>query len=131
MPPTDVASESQAVLVEAHQASTGATHPVSDGLHIGRAAKNDVRVLDPSVSRQHALVAVNSGEFVIQDLHSQNGTFVNGERVRQRGALRRGSHQHRRGGVHLPHEPRAWAGATGVERRRRRRELERLARVVP
>jgi hypothetical protein len=73
-----------AVLVEAHEASSGAAHAVHDGLQIGRAIENELRVLDPSVSRQHATIVVRSGAFVLEDLQSQNGTFVNGERIRQR-----------------------------------------------
>lgn len=80
----DASSLPSAVLVEAHEASSGAAHAVHDGLQIGRAIENELRVLDPSVSRQHAAIVVRSGAFVLEDLHSQNGTFVNGERIRQR-----------------------------------------------
>jgi FHA domain len=73
-----------AVLVEAHEAGSGASHAVHDGLQIGRAIDNELRVLDPSVSRQHATIVVRAGAFVLEDLRSQNGTFVNGERIRQR-----------------------------------------------
>jgi hypothetical protein len=76
--------EPEAVLIETHEASSGASHRVRDGLQIGRSIENQLRVLDPSVSRQHATIAIRSGAFVLEDLRSQNGTFVNGERIRQR-----------------------------------------------
>lgn len=51
------------------------------GLRLGRSPDNDVVVDDPKASRRHAsLVATPSG-FVVQDLHSTNGTRVNGEAV--------------------------------------------------
>ena len=82
--PLSDAEELEAVLIETHEASSGASHRVRDGLQIGRSIENELRVLDPSVSRQHATIAIRSGAFVLEDLRSQNGTFVNGERIRQR-----------------------------------------------
>jgi hypothetical protein len=48
---------------------------------IGRSEENDVFLVDPSVSRMHAVVEVEGSEPVVRDLGSTNGTFVNGERV--------------------------------------------------
>ncbi len=36
------------------------------------------------VSRRHALISVTPRGFMIQDLDSQNGTFVNGTRIAER-----------------------------------------------
>ncbi len=36
---------------------------------------------DSSISRSHAKISVNGGEYVIADLRSTNGTFVNGAKV--------------------------------------------------
>jgi hypothetical protein len=44
---------------------------------IGRMAESDVVVPDPGVSRRHAEVRRENGEFVISDLGSTNGTMVN------------------------------------------------------
>lgn len=44
-------------------------------------ALNDIVLQDPAVSRQHAKVKLEEGHFVIYDLASENGTFVNGEKV--------------------------------------------------
>ncbi|MEX0703414.1 MAG: ATP-binding protein [Planctomycetales bacterium] len=49
---------------------------------IGRGVRNEIRILDTEVSRQHALVRFENGGFHISDRNSSNGTFVNGERVR-------------------------------------------------
>ncbi len=49
---------------------------------IGRGVRSDVRILDTEVSRQHAVLGFTDGAFAIQDRGSSNGTFVNGEEVR-------------------------------------------------
>lgn len=48
---------------------------------IGREAFNDIVLYDPEVSRNHALIRFHEGRFVIEDLGSTNGTFVNGRRI--------------------------------------------------
>lgn len=48
---------------------------------IGRTAQNQVRLDDTSVSRTHAKIALTSEGYMIRDLDSQNGTFINGDRV--------------------------------------------------
>jgi hypothetical protein len=42
---------------------------------------NDVVIGDAEVSRQHARVTRTPGGYVLEDLGSTNGTFVNGERL--------------------------------------------------
>ena len=49
---------------------------------IGRDPGNDIVLRDPKVSRHHAEVVFERGFFVLHDLASANGTFVNGKRVR-------------------------------------------------
>jgi hypothetical protein len=56
---------------------------------IGRSEECDVFLVDPSVSRTHAIVEVVDGEPNVRDLGSTNGTFVNGTRV-ESSALRSG-----------------------------------------
>lgn len=51
---------------------------------IGRSEESDVFLVDPSVSRTHAVVEVDGVEPVVRDLGSTNGTFVNGERIEAR-----------------------------------------------
>lgn len=63
----------------------------ADRSTMGRAATNDVVVvLDPSVSRLHAVVERYPTGFCLRDLGSANGTFLNGERVMTEVRLRTG-----------------------------------------
>ncbi len=48
---------------------------------VGRTSDNAVYVLHKSLSRRHARFVVSDGEVVLEDLHSKNGTFVDGVRV--------------------------------------------------
>src|SRR5579872_2974157 len=51
---------------------------------LGRSRDNDIFIVDPSVSRHHAILEVREGKLVVRDTGSTNGTFVNGERVQLR-----------------------------------------------
>ena len=52
---------------------------------IGREKEhNEVAVDDRTISRQHARIRYEKGAFVIYDLASANGTFINGEQVSRR-----------------------------------------------
>ena len=48
---------------------------------LGRGERNDIRVLDDGVSREHAAIERDGGKMVLVDLRSTNGTFCNGTRV--------------------------------------------------
>jgi len=50
-------------------------------LSLGRDPQNDTVIDHPAVSRLHARIVRRDGAFVIADLGSTNGTFVNGERI--------------------------------------------------
>jgi pSer/pThr/pTyr-binding forkhead associated (FHA) protein len=49
---------------------------------VGRAAGNDIRIADASLSGTHAQIVVQGGTIVIKDLGSTNGTFINGAPVK-------------------------------------------------
>lgn len=47
----------------------------------GRDVTSDIVLGDSEVSRQHARITHTAGGYVLEDLGSTNGTFVNGERL--------------------------------------------------
>jgi len=49
---------------------------------VGRDPGNDIILRDPKVSRHHAEIIFERGFFVVHDLSSANGTYINGRRVR-------------------------------------------------
>jgi pSer/pThr/pTyr-binding forkhead associated (FHA) protein len=51
---------------------------------IGRTSKNDIQVLDDSVSRAHCEISVGRDGYHVIDLGSHNGVAVNGEKVKDR-----------------------------------------------
>jgi sigma-B regulation protein RsbU (phosphoserine phosphatase) len=48
---------------------------------VGRKVDRDLVIADPRVSREHATIVSENGEFFVVDLNSKHGTFVNGEKV--------------------------------------------------
>jgi hypothetical protein len=48
---------------------------------IGSAAGSTIQIDDPSVAARHARVVVESGRVMIEDLGSESGTFIAGERI--------------------------------------------------
>ena len=73
-------------------------------VNVGRADYNDVVVPDPSVSTSHAKLQRREGVWVLVDLDSTNGTFVDGERVKGDAPLAPGA-MVRLGDVQLVFEP--------------------------
>ena len=64
----------------------GRFYPVNvDKFQIGKgkatATPNNLIVNNPSVSRAHALIEKENGEYYIKDLYSLNGTFINGRKI--------------------------------------------------
>jgi len=71
---------------------TGLAHDVvlkGDRMLIGRLAESDIFLDDANVSRTHAALVSEGAGWVIEDLNSTNGTFINGQRV-DRARLRDG-----------------------------------------
>jgi pSer/pThr/pTyr-binding forkhead associated (FHA) protein len=48
---------------------------------IGRNPGNDIHIDNLGVSKQHAKISKQDGAYVIEDLNSTNGTFINNKRV--------------------------------------------------
>jgi adenylate cyclase len=67
--------------------------PVTGNCSLGRAIGNDIVLVDDRVSRRHATIhAQGDQEFLLVDLGSRNGTYLNGRRVNQPTHLRDGDH---------------------------------------
>ena len=59
-------------------------------LYLGRNPECELAISDPAVSRRHARLWVSQTQIVIEDLGSQNGVHVNGERIQGPRELRAG-----------------------------------------
>jgi Mg-chelatase subunit ChlD len=64
--------------------------PLRPNARLGRAADNEIVLKDPQASRYHAIITLAGSEYVITDLGSANGTWVNGVRLDQPRSLRHG-----------------------------------------
>jgi len=53
-------------------------HLTGEPSNIGRGARNEIRILDTEVSRNHCVLRYEDEAYVATDRHSSNGTFVNG-----------------------------------------------------
>jgi len=60
----------------------GKTYPIKHGYKIGR-KEGDLILEDSKVSEMHARFNMEGNNFVVWDLGSTNGTYVNGKRIRQ------------------------------------------------
>jgi transcriptional regulator with GAF, ATPase, and Fis domain len=57
---------------------------IEEELSIGRGALNALSLDDPSVSPEHCSIVLRDGRYILTDLESRSGTFVNGIPTRQR-----------------------------------------------
>jgi len=51
---------------------------------IGRTPENQIRIYKPAVSRRHAQITETEAGWLLRDLSSENGTYVNGQRITER-----------------------------------------------
>jgi pSer/pThr/pTyr-binding forkhead associated (FHA) protein len=78
-------------LVVLSEGLTGKTHELKvDKTTIGRVEDNTFQIAEPSVSSHHCEVLLRGTEIVVRDLHSTNGTFINGQQVATEAALKPG-----------------------------------------
>ena len=68
----------------------GQTFELRGEVHLGRSRTNSVALADGKVSRNHARLDPIRSTYVLTDLGSANGTFVNGVRISQPVRLRDG-----------------------------------------
>jgi len=60
----------------------GKTFPIEgDVLTLGREAGNQIVINDAEISRKHIQLVFQGGKYILTDLGSTNGTFVNGQRL--------------------------------------------------
>ena len=77
------------LLIE-NSSGTGTAFPLQPGdTRVGKAADNDVVLDHPTVSRYHLVIHRQGNLFLAEDLHSTNGTLIDGAQI-QAGYLRAG-----------------------------------------
>ena len=54
---------------------------VGSPCRIGRQAGNELTLRDSRISRQQAQILKTNGAFVLEDMGSRHGTFVNGQKI--------------------------------------------------
>jgi phosphoserine phosphatase RsbU/P len=70
------------VLIIMRGPETGRSFPLLDGrTTLGRNADCNIPLAGKQVSRQHAHIYHEAGDYFLEDLGSSNGTFVNGQRL--------------------------------------------------
>jgi pSer/pThr/pTyr-binding forkhead associated (FHA) protein len=60
----------------------GKAFPLAPVTSIGRSMECDVALNDTFLSAEHARLELHGDEWTLEDLHSTNGTFINGLEVR-------------------------------------------------
>jgi hypothetical protein len=86
----DLGLEGPALIVRAGGGRAGESfRPAGARTRIGRSPDCDIFLDDVTVSRNHAVLVEENGEFSVEDQGSLNGTFVNRKRI-DRSPLRQG-----------------------------------------
>lgn len=67
--------------IEDDQANLTTVNLVRDEYRVGRDVDNAVRLTERNISRKHAILVRDGDQWIVRDLHSYNGCFVNGKRV--------------------------------------------------
>ena len=75
----DVISSGMELVEQGHTYRLGC-----DEIIIGRHASADIRLIEMTVSRYHALLTVADGVWTVTDLGSKSGVFVNGIQVKKK-----------------------------------------------
>ena len=81
-PLDEIAADGPALVVRSGGGRAGEHFiPQAERTTIGRSPDNDIFLDDVTVSRKHAVLEQNDNRFLIEDLGSLNGTFVNRRRI--------------------------------------------------
>ncbi len=51
---------------------------------VGRDTTSDIQIDNIAVSREHAMIIKGPNYYFIEDMHSKNGTFVNGKKINKK-----------------------------------------------
>ena len=78
-----VPSSSARLTIKAGPGSGKVVELAQQEVVIGRAAPASLVIPMPDISRRHARVIFQGGNYVLEDLGSSNGTFINGQRLQQ------------------------------------------------
>ena len=65
-------------------------YDIKGTMNVGRAPDNQIVVEHPTISRHHGWIKEDEGAFMVFDIGSANGTFVNGERIEAPHRLKNG-----------------------------------------
>ncbi len=74
----------QARLVPVEPIAGGSEFPIEPISTIGRTKENLIRVDEAAVSRNHSEITLTQDGYLLRDLESENGTYVNGDRIESR-----------------------------------------------
>jgi len=78
----DLGVKGPALVVRSGGGRAGETfHPEGERTAIGRSPECEIFLDDVTVSRRHAVLVNRDGQFLIEDLGSLNGTFLNRRRI--------------------------------------------------
>ncbi len=75
--------ERHATLLVIEGNDQGTRFDVVDSMVVGRGAQCPIRILDTEASRIHARLSPEQGSWVVEDLNSSNGTYVNGQPIQK------------------------------------------------
>lgn len=67
--------------------TSGEMYKLSGEMVVGREVECDIQLASLQISRYHAKIVVSANGVFVEDLHSSNGTFVNGRKVGRRTPL--------------------------------------------
>jgi len=89
----DITPVEHAVLMESDLHGAGRAHPLDEAVFIvGRSPECQLIISHASISRRHAKFYRLDEDFVIEDLNSKNGVYVNGFRISQPTVLNNRDH---------------------------------------